>query len=176
MSRVDDLIAEPAPAGVVWRELGSLGRRNRGTPITASKMKTLGLVPGPIRVFAGGQTIADVAEEALPPAHIVRAPSIIVKSRGHVGFAYYDKPFTHKSELWSYSIDDPAVDQKFVYYYLLSQVNRLQDIARATSVKLPQLSVRDTDTLRVPIPPIAVQQEIVRILDRLVQLEAELEA
>jgi len=139
-------------------------------------MKVLALAPGPIRVFAGGQTVADVAEDAIPTRDIVRIPSIIVKSRGNIGFTHYERPFTHKSELWSYSITDPQVDQKFVYYYLLTQVNRLQDIARATSVKLPQLSVVDTDRLMIPAPPLEVQCQIVSILDRFTELEAELEA
>ncbi|WP_098731294.1 restriction endonuclease subunit S [Brevibacterium epidermidis] len=175
MSRIDDLIQKHCPDGVAGRPLGSLGTRNKGTAITASKMKTIG-GGGPIRVFAGGQTVADVAEDAIPAKDVVRIPSIIVKSRGHIGFSYYEHPFTHKTELWSYSIDDAGVDQKFVYYYLLTQVEKLQALARATSVKLPQLSVRDTDTLRIPVPPLEVQREIVRVLDKFTQLEAELEA
>ncbi|MGP5610032.1 restriction endonuclease subunit S [Brachybacterium alimentarium] len=175
MSRIDELIQELCPDGVAGRPLGSLGTRNKGTAMTASKMKTIG-GGGPIRVFAGGQTVADVAEDAIPAKDIVRVPSIIVKSRGHIGFSYYERPFTHKTELWSYTIDAPGVDQKFVYYYLLTQVEKLQVLARATSVKLPQLSVRDTDTLNVPVPPFEVQREIVRVLDKFTQLEAELEA
>ncbi len=175
MRLTDELIQELCPYGVARRPLGSLGKRNKGTAMTASKMKTIG-GGGPIRVFAGGQTVADVAEDAIPAKDVVRVPSIIVKSRGHIGFSYYEGPFTHKTELWSYSIDDEEVDQKFVYYYLLTQVEKLQALARATSVKLPQLSVKDTDTLRIPVPPLEVQREIVRILDQFTQLEAELEA
>jgi len=176
MSRIDDLVAELCPDGVPRRELGSFARRNGGTSITAARMKSLALVPGPVRVFGGGQTIADVAEGVVPSGDVVRTPSIIVKSRGNIGFVYYEKPFTHKSELWSYTVDTSFIDQKFVYYYLLTQVDRLQGVARATSVKLPQLGVKDTDTLRIPVPPLEVQQEIVKILDQFTQLEAELEA
>lgn len=175
MSRIDELIEELCPEGVARRPLGSLGRRNKGTAMTAAKMKAIG-GGGPIRIFAGGNTVADVAEGAVPAKDVVKVPSIIVKSRGHIGFSYYERPFTHKSELWSYSINVAEVDQKFVYYYLLTQVGRLQALARATSVKLPQLSVKDTDNLPIPVPPIELQREIVRILDQFTQLEAELEA
>jgi type I restriction enzyme S subunit len=175
MNRIDALIRNLCPDGVPRRELGSLGKRNTGTAMTAAKMKLIG-GGGPIRVFAGGNTVADVAETAVPAKDVVRVPSIIVKSRGHIGFSYYEAPFTHKTELWSYSISDPDVDQKFVYYYLLTQLRQLQALARATSVKLPQLSVKDTDTLRIPVPPLQVQRYIVRILDRFTQVEAELEA
>nr|WP_152915806.1 restriction endonuclease subunit S [Corynebacterium ulcerans] len=153
MSRINALISELSQRRVDFRQLGSIGKRNKGTVITATKMKELALATGPIRVFAGGQTVADVQEDAIPQKSIIRVPSIIVRSRGNIGFTYYNKPFTHKTELWSYSIDDPDVDQKFVYYYLLTEVPRLQEVARATSVKLPQLSVKDTDLLRIPVPP-----------------------
>ncbi|GAA4487456.1 hypothetical protein [Microbacterium panaciterrae] len=128
MSRLDELIAELCPDGVEFEALGSLGIRNKGTPITASKMKSLGLVPGPIRVFAGGKTVADVSEDAIPAKDIIRVPSIIVKSRGHIDVEFYAKPFTHKSELWSYSITESRIDQKFVYYYLLTKVPMLQEM------------------------------------------------
>lgn len=81
MSRINDLIQELCADGVAVRTLGSLGTRNKGTAMTASKMKTIG-GGGPIRVFAGGQTVADVAEDAIPAKDVVRVPSIIVKSRG----------------------------------------------------------------------------------------------
>jgi len=99
-----------------------------------------------------------------------------VKSRGYIGFEYYDKPFSHKNELWSYTIQDVNVNQKFVYYFLLTQVEKFQRKAKSCSVKLPQLSVSDTDKFKIPIPPLAIQQEIVKILDTFTTLEAELEA
>jgi len=176
MSRIDDLIADLCPDGVESMPLGSLGKRNKGTSITAGKMKVIQNASGPVRVFAGGQTVADVAEESVPSKDVIRIPSIIVKSRGHIGFTYYDKPFSHKAELWSYSISRSDIDQKFVYYYLLTKVGLLQEIARATSVKLPQLGVKDTDNLPIPLPPLEVQREIVAILDTFTELEAGLEA
>jgi type I restriction enzyme, S subunit len=176
MSRIDELIAELCPDGVEFVALGELGKRNKGTSITASRMKAIREDGGVIRVFAGGKTIADVAEKSVPGKDVIRVPSIIVKSRGHIGFTYYDRPFTHKAELWSYSINRSDVDQRFVYYYLLTQIGSLQELARATSVKLPQLGVDDTDRLRIPVPPLPVQREIVKVLDAFTELETELEA
>ncbi|SBN96493.1 Type I restriction-modification methylase [Propionibacterium freudenreichii] len=176
MSQIEELIERLCPDGVKFMPLGTLGTRNKGTPITAARMKTLAQESGPIRVFAGGSTIADVSEDSIPPKNIIRVPSIIVKSRGYIGFTYYDKPFTHKSELWSYSLTDPRVNQRFIYYYLLTRTENLQATARATSVKIPQLGVKDTDNLRVPVPPLEVQHEIVKILDTFTDLESELES
>src|SRR4051812_19714561 len=135
MNRVDELMNALSPSEIDYMTLAHLGRRNSGTAMTAAKMKLIHAEGGPVRIFAGGQTIADVAEDAVPAKDIIREPSIIVKSRGNVGFTYYDRPFTHKAELWSYTLTHPSIDQKFVYYYLQTRVPELQKIARATSVK-----------------------------------------
>lgn len=41
---------------------------------------------------------------------------------------------------------------------------------------LPQISLPVTEELLIPVPPLPVQEEIVRILDKFTALEAELEA
>ena len=120
----------------------------------------------PIRIFAAGKTVADVPFGSIPEEDVIDEASIIVKSRGYIGFEYYDKPFSHKNELWSYTIQDENVNQKFVYYYLLTQVEKFQRKAKACSVKLPQLSVGDTDNFKVPVPSLAEQERIVMILDK----------
>ena len=91
MSCIEDLLAEHAPDGVEYRRLSSLGRRNSGTSITASRMREIAVVGGTVRIFAGGQTVADVAETSIPARDIVRDPSIIVKSRGNIGFSFYER-------------------------------------------------------------------------------------
>lgn len=176
MSRIDELLAEQCPDGVPFRPLGELGRRNAGTQVTAGQMKAMHRPGAPVRIFGAGSTNADVSEAEVPPKSIIREPSILVKSRGHIGFAFVDQPFTHKNELWSYTINHSSVDSRFAYYYLLTRVQGLQGLAAATSVKLPQLAVGDTDRLPIPVPPIEVQREIVAILDTFSALEAELEA
>ena len=173
---IDRLVAELCPNGVEYRPLGSLGNRNKGTAITASKMRSLEPGNKDLRIFAAGSTFVDTDSSNIPAKDILHGPAIIVKSRGYIGFEYYEKSFTHKNEMWSYTLDSSIVDQKFIYYYLLTQAYYLQELARSKSVKLPQLSVKDTDSLEVPVPPMQVQEAIVEILDKFTNLEAELEA
>lgn len=146
--------------------LGSLGVRNKGIAITASKMRTLEPGNKDVRIFAAGSTFVDTDSSFIPDKGILEGPAIIVKSRGHIGFEYYEGKFTHKNELWSYSLTSDLVEQKFIYYYLLTQAYHLHELARGKSVKLPQLAVKDTDELLVPLPSLEEQQRIVDILDR----------
>ena len=154
--------------------LGSLGIRNKGITITASKMRTLEPGNKDVRIFAAGSTFIDTDSSFIPDKGILEGPAIIVKSRGYIGFEYYEGKFTHKNELWSYSLTSDLVEQKFIYYYLLTQAYHLHELARGKSVKLPQLAVKDTDELLVPVPSLEEQQRIVDILDRFDALTSSL--
>ena len=176
LNYIEKLVAELCPGGVEYIDLAKLGKRNPGTSITASKMKQIADSEGEIRIFAAGNNSINASCDSVPEKDIVKSPSIIVKSRGNIGFEYYEGNFTHKSELWSYTLNDKRVNQKFIYYFLLTCIRDLQNLARSKSVKLPQLAVRDTDKLMVPVPPLEVQNAIVEILDKFTKLEAELEA
>ena len=176
MKNLETLIQELCPDGVEFVKIGDFCIRNKGISITAAKMKEINKAGAPVRIFAAGNTKADVEYEDIDSKSVVFSPSVIVKSRGNIGFEYYDKPFSHKTEMWSYTSKDcDKLDIKFLFYYLSSLTEKFQAKARANAVKLPQLSIGDTDKFEIPLPPIEVQTEIVRILDKFTSLESELE-
>nr|WP_250130866.1 restriction endonuclease subunit S [Escherichia coli] len=84
---------------VEWKTLGKVLKRTKGTKITAGQMKALHKDNAPLKIFAGGKTVAFVDFKDIPEKDINREPSIIVKSRGIIEFEYYDKPFSHKNEM-----------------------------------------------------------------------------
>ena len=120
---------------------------------------------GDVRIFAGGKTVADVDASDIEFESIIIKPSVIVKSRGNIDFEFYDKPFTHKGEFWSYSaIDKDVVNIKFVYYYLKNNLNFFEK--SAISGKLPQIQTGITNDYLIPLPPLSIQSQIVGILDK----------
>ena len=64
------------------------------------------------------------------------------------------------------------VDSRFIYYYLQT-VNFVPFLTGGDRAKLTKAKLLE---IQIPLPPLSVQQEIVRILDKFTQLEAELEA
>ncbi len=159
-------------AEIKWEPLGQVLVRTKGTKITAGQMKELHKVGAPLKVFAGGRTIAFVNFEDIPAKNINREPSIIVKSRGVIEFEYYDKPFTHKNEMWSYYSKNDEINIKYVYYILKLNEPHFQSIG--SKMQMPQIATPDTDKFQIPIPPLHIQTEIVRILDAFTELTAEL--
>ena len=84
---------------VEWKTLGEVCDRTKGIKITATQMKAMHKSNAPVKIFAGGQAFALADYNDLPQNDIYFFPSIIVKSRGIIEFEYYDKPFSHKSEM-----------------------------------------------------------------------------
>lgn len=156
-----------------WNALGDVLVRTKGTKITAGQMKLLHKEGAPLKIFAGGKTFAFVDFEDIPEKDVNREPSIIVKSRGVIEFEYYDKPFSHKSEMWSYHSDKESVNVKYVYYFLKMHEFYFQNLG--SKMQMPQIATPDTDKFKIPIPlSTDVQSEIVKILDSLTALTAEL--
>lgn len=149
---------------VEMKRLGDVCVRQKGMPITAAKMKELASGTGDVVVFGGGKTKVFANRDELPKGNVIETPSVVVKSRGNIGFEYCDVPFTNKNELWSYAASSSNVDIKFIYYYLESRRAFFQDAAKVG--KLPQISTGITDDFQVPVPSLDTQQKVVDILDR----------
>ncbi|HHA3993036.1 TPA: restriction endonuclease subunit S [Neisseria gonorrhoeae] len=173
-SRAKKLIEMIQTAPVEWKPLGEVLVRTKGTKITAGQMKEMHKDNAPLKIFAGGKTFALVDFDDVPDKDIHREPSIIVKSRGIIEFEYYDKPFSHKNEMWSYHSVNKHIYIKYVYYFLKTQENYFRNIG--SKMQMPQIATPDTDNYKIPIPSLETQQKIVKILDKFTELEATLEA
>lgn len=167
MSKLTELL-EGVEVG--WIRISDSLVRTKGTSITAGQMKELHKDGAPLKIFAGGKTIAFFDYEDIPFKDINREPSIIVKSRGVIEFEYYDKPFSHKNEMWSYHSSNKYINIKFVYYFLKINEPYFQNLGG--KMQMPQISTPDTDKFLIPIPcpgnpqkSLEIQIEIVRILD-----------
>lgn len=148
---------------IEWEKVSNFCKRQKGINITAKEMKELAIEAGTVKVFAGGNTIAYLDVEVVGKDNIIDKPSIIVKSRGNIDFEYYDGMFSHKNEMWSYSINSEN-NIKYLYYYLKNNIEYFR--SRAISGKLPQIATGITDNYKIPIPPLHVQQHVVSILDK----------
>ena len=71
---------------------------------------------------------------------------------------------------------EPAFEPGYTKYLFASTSVRAQIRRCASGVTRFNLSKKRLEGVRVPVPPLEVQREIVRILDQFTTLEAELEA
>jgi type I restriction enzyme S subunit len=160
MSRIDELIAELCPSGVKFRRLGDIARIRNG-----KDHKHLG--DGDIPVYGSGGVMryADSFSYA--------KPSVLIPRKGSLGNLFYvDVPFWNVDTIFHTEVDEEQTLPKFLYYFLttvgLGEMNQAGGIPSQTQSVLNEL--------KVPVPLLDVQREIVRILDTFTELEAQLEA
>lgn len=159
MSHLAELIAELCPDGVQFAPLSDLVRIRNG-----KDYKALG--EGPVPVYGTGGVMRHVDTAAHP------GPSVLIPRKGSLDKLYYvETPFWTVDTIFYTEIGDRLVP-KFLYYHLLTQ--HLEELNQAGGV--PSLTQSVLNLLPVPVPPLEVQQEIVRILDQFTQSEAKLEA
>ncbi|HWL60376.1 MAG TPA: restriction endonuclease subunit S [Microbacteriaceae bacterium] len=160
MSRIDELIAELCPDGVEFRALSDVLKIKNG-----KDHKLLG--DGDIPVYGSGGIMRYVDTAA------AQGPSVLIPRKGSLGNLFYvEGPFWVVDTIFRTEIDASVVEPKFLYHQLLTM--GLGDMNQAGGVPSQTQSV--LGKLRIPVPPLEVQREIVRILDQFTQLEAELEA
>ncbi|MDE7120789.1 MAG: restriction endonuclease subunit S, partial [Oscillospiraceae bacterium] len=173
MSRLQELIKELCPDGVEYVKIRDYFTRLKGTPITAQKMKEIAKDDGKIKIFAGGKTVINANEEDIPKANITKIPAVLVQSRGIIDVIYCENPFTFKNEMWAYTHEN-QITVKYLYYVMKKDVLYFRDCASGMG-SLPQISLKVTEDLKIPLPPLVIQEEIVRILDSFTEYTALLE-
>jgi len=155
-------------AEVVWKTLGEVAKVTIGEFVHKNYQKADGLYP----VFNGG-----ITETGFYDRFNQKGNKIIISARGaNAGFVNkIHSPFWAGNSCYTIDLNDK--DGKYwiyVYYYLKNNQEKLIGVQQKGGI--PAVSKKQIETLKIPLPPLSVQQEIVRILDKFTQLEAELEA
>ena len=84
-----------------------------------------------------------------------------------------DKPCAVSGDAYIYS---HSLDPKYVAYFFSSEGFQRQKTRAITGTKVLRVSGDSMAKFEIPVPPIEVQREIVRILDSFTELKAELKA
>ena len=165
MSRIDEMIRELCPEGVLARPIDEVADVRRGS--TISKKET---TEGDVPVLAGGQKPAYWHSDANRTGENV----VVAGSGAYAGFVtYWNRPIW-ASDSFTVCGKPELLMTKYCFYWLKNIQSHLHALKRGSGV--PHVYARDVVKLRIPTPPLEVQREVVSILDKFTQLEAELEA
>ncbi len=156
-------------AEVVWKTLGEVAEIKTGQTVSKNI----------IAENTGNYPVINSGREPLGFINTWNTDNdpIGITSRGAgVGSVTWQEGKYFRGNLnYSVSIHDSSIlDTRFLYYLLLQMQIDIQ--ALCTFQGIPALNAANLKKLSIPLPSLSVQQEIVRILDKFTQLEAELEA
>ena len=196
MSKLQELIKELCPDGVEFRKLwnvtiwdkkfNSVDRCKQPKVISypyllAKELFLLEQCNGNVFLLSTGEqtgwTTEELAGDYLCEGEVVTIPWGKSRKVSEV-MKYYKGKFVTADNRIATSNDTSILSNKYLYYWLLTQSDNIAKCYRGAGIQHPDMSkILD---LEIPLPPLEVQNEIVRILDtftsQVEELQAELEA
>lgn len=176
MSRIDELIQEECPNGVEFRHLSELCDIQNGFAFSSEFFNTEGRGTPLIRIrdintgfsgtfFSGG----------FDSKYLVEPGDIVIGMDG----AFQAIRWPHERALLNQRTCRlqnfrPEINPQFVFHALNPVLHKINGATEQSTVK--HLSTKQLGQTPFPVPPMPVQEEIVRILDTFTELEAQLEA
>ena len=149
---------------VEWKPLGDVAEIKRGTSITKKDV-----TDGEIPVIAGGRTPAYFHNFSNREGQTI----VIAGSGAYAGFvSWWEQPI-FVSDAFTVKPYDGLLP-KYCLHWLQGMQEQLHELKSGGGV--PHVYPRDVAPLQIPIPPLKIQAEIVRILDTFTALTAELTA
>ena len=196
MSKLQELIKELCPDGVEFRKLWNVTIWDKkfnsvdwckqpkviSYPyLLAKELFLLEQCNGNVFLLSTGEqtgwTTEELAGDYLCEGEVVTIPWGKSRKVSEV-MKYYKGKFVTADNRIATSNDTSILSNKYLYYWLLTQSDNIDKCYRGAGIQHPDMSkILD---LEIPLPPLEVQNEIVRILDtftsQVEELQAELEA
>jgi type I restriction enzyme S subunit len=171
MSKIEELIQQFCPDGVEFKELGKVCLSVTAGGDLPEKYKKGQVLPTneyPYPIYSNGCDGNGLY--GFTDKYKIGSDAVTISARGTIGYHTVREPkFTPIVRLITLIPNKEIVVTKFLNYVL--------DITPigGTSGGIPQLTVPNVKKIKIPIPPLPIQQEIVTILDKFTQLQAELQ-
>lgn len=187
MSKIDELLKQYCPQGVIIKELWEVTTwdkkfngvdKSKQPKVVAYKhvssaiLKSLKKENGTVKLLSTGK-FDGYTTEIEAGSNLNCGEVITIPSGGSANIKYYDGKFVDSGNILAEALDK-TISLKFIYYFLLSKNEIVESFFRGSGVKHPNMT--ELLKLQIPIPPLPIQEEIVIILDTFTTLEAELEA
>jgi type I restriction enzyme S subunit len=165
MSELESLIMTSCPEGVPYKKILELTKLVRGQHMTKDLC-----ISGPFPVVSASREALAFHAETNHPGN-----AVTVSSHGaYAGYiSFWPEEIWLGNNVFLFETTS-VIHPRFLYFVLKSRQVEVSSLAKSGGV--PYINASQIQELRVPVPPMPVQAEIVRILDKFTELEAELEA
>jgi type I restriction enzyme S subunit len=140
--------------GVEWKKLGEVCEVKRGQSITKETV-----VNGDVPVIAGGRTPAYYHNVSNRTGQTI----VIAGSGAYAGFVSWWEVPIFVSDAFAVKTNEELLP-RYCYYFLMNIQEQLHNLKKGSGV--PHVYPSDVSPIPIPLPPLAVQQEIVETLDK----------
>ena len=166
MSKLTELLEIHCPNGVKYKTIKETVGLNRGRRLTKNELSDDGLY----EVYHGSK---DTPLGLYDKYNAPKNTTIVVNTGGIGGVKFIENEFwCSDGSFWLGQSED--IHPKYLYYCLSGYEKYFASKKRVGGVPTIDRSV--VEEFSFPVPPLAVQEEIVKILDRFAEYAAELQA
>jgi type I restriction enzyme S subunit len=185
MSRIDDLIAEHCPDGVPFEPIGAVVEpvhNIRWTETNGDEYQYIDLssVDRITHAISDTQTISSATAPSRAQQIVQHGDVIFGTTRPMLRrYAAIQSEYDGQIASTGFCVLRPRKDvvlSNFVLHLLGTETFYAFVESNERGASYPAIPDSEVKRFRIPVPPIEVQREIVRILDLFAELEAELEA
>lgn len=186
MSKLEQLINELCPDGVEYKTLGDIGKFTRGNGLQKKDFVEVGkpvIHYGQIYTkynFSTNITYSFAEEEVYKKLRKAKKNDILiattsenVKDVAKCVVWLGEEEIGFSGDMYSFSTQE---NSKYIAYYFQTNYFQRQKELKVTGAKVMRIHSNDMEKFEIPLPPLPVQEEIVRILDSFTELTAELTA
>lgn len=187
MSKFEELIQELCPDGVQYAPLWTLTawdkkfksvEKHKQSKIKkykyylANELQQLESEEGTVKILT--TNVSDLwANECDVKNDVINAEIVCIPWGGNPIVQYFNGKFITGDNRIATSLDTKVLDNKFLYYLLENNLDIIKSFYRGSGLKHPDMS-KVLDMI-IPVPPLEVQKEIVRLLDDFTAKTAELQ-
>lgn len=192
MSKLEELIKKLCPDGVEYKKIWEVTAWDkRFTDVPREKQSTVVNYPyllakelfpldtkeGNVFLLSTGEqtgwTTEELAGDNLCEGEVVTIPWGKSRPVKEV-IKYYKGKFVTADNRIATSLNTSVLLNKFLYYWMISKGEVIDSFYRGSGIKHP--SMAKVLAMSLPVPPLEVQREIVRVLDNFTALTAKLTA
>ncbi len=164
MHKIERLLQTLAPKGVEFRKLGEVCEIIRGKRVTKKEILDKGKYP----VVSGGIGFMGYLNE-----YNREENTITIAQYGTAGFVNWQNQKFWANDVCFSLIPKETLINRYLYYVLTNMQNYLYSISNRSAIPY-SISSNNIMQITIPIPPLEIQQEIVKILDAFTELNTEL--
>lgn len=168
MTKLEELIEKLCPDGVEYKEIGSIAVLGAGGDVPKARFSAEKTVEFNIPIYSNG--IEEKAIYGYTDIPKVDEPSITISARGTIGWCALRKEPFYPIVRLIYVTPNNEILIDFLKYV----IDTIKFKVPKTGI--PQLTIPMVSKYKIPVPPLEVQREIVRILDNFTFLTTELAA
>ena len=177
MSRLDELIQQYCPDGVEYVRFVDYANVLYGCPFDAAQftndssyiplIRIRDVLSGKAGTYYKGEYSHD---------YIIKKGDILVGMDGNFNLGIWDDidGLLCQRVCKLYTKDETRLLNGFIRHYRKPVFRQIEESTPGGSVK--HLSAKAINSIHIPLPPLPVQEEIVRVLDAFTELQAELQA